>query len=187
MNRSEQKTKKITRKIKPSSRAARAVRSPKKESSATPWLELFQREDDSASHAVREHLSELSLDYVAHNVSGKDLKHAQLVRAGGRDSIPFLIDHRTGAKLYDADAILTYLEREYGERERSRLLRGVHRLEVLANSRADRLVWSVLTPLARAEETVNDIWETVLGTARVLRASFEKAATARREDTAPTE
>ncbi len=182
-----QKAKKITRKIGNSSKKAKAGRSSKKEGAATPWLELFQREADPSSHAVREHLSELALDYVAHNVSGTDLKHAKLVQAGGRDSIPFLIDHKTGAKLYDADAILIYLSREYGEREDNPLLRGVHRLEILARSRADRLAWSVFTPLAKAEDTVNDIWETVLGTARVLRESFEKIATARREDSPPTE
>lgn len=79
-----------------------------------PAIELYQAEDCPYSHSVRKCLSMLGLDYVAHSVShGLALTHQDLVKRGGKDEIPFLIDHATGTQLYDSDAIIRYLEKQY--------------------------------------------------------------------------
>lgn len=90
----------------------RGARTPRK---ALPVLELYQREDCPYSARVRSELSRLGLDFVAHNVAiHDDLKHQELVKASGKDQIPFLVDHRSGTKLGDSDAIVQYLRGKYG-------------------------------------------------------------------------
>lgn len=83
--------------------------------SGNSGLELFQKEECPFSHVVRQKLSDLGLDYAAHSIpDAQDLKHKELVNAGGKDQVPFLIDHKTGVKLYESEAIVSYLEKEYG-------------------------------------------------------------------------
>ena len=83
--------------------------------SGGPTLELFQKEECPFSHTVRQKLSDLGLDFVAHSIPDtQDLKHKELVNAGGKDQVPFLIDHKSGVKLYESEAIVSYLEKEYG-------------------------------------------------------------------------
>lgn len=80
-----------------------------------PGIELFQKEECPFSHAVRQKLSDLGLDFIAHSVPDEDsLKHQKLVEAGGKDQVPFLADHKSGVKLYESDAIIAYLDQEYG-------------------------------------------------------------------------
>lgn len=81
---------------------------------ALPDIELFQREDDHASHEVRRRLSKLGLDFIAHSVEGNSLKHQYLLQASGHDRVPYMIDHRSGVRLSGSPEIRAYLHQEYG-------------------------------------------------------------------------
>jgi glutathione S-transferase len=146
---------------------------------APPSIELYQAEEHPFSHAVRMRLSRLGLDYVAHSVSEHDdLKHRQLVRAGGRDRIPFLIDHRTGIKLYEADAIIAYLEKEYGMPAQNSVVRFARSLESEMRSRADAIAWTVAQPWGRAVEFRDSLFEAGRSLRSIwgeLRGAFSKA------------
>jgi glutathione S-transferase len=84
-------------------------------------LELYQSEGCPHCQKVREKLSELGLSYVAHNprLPGdeggdvtNDITYDELT-AAGQDQIPLLVDTDRGARLYESDDIVTYLEVEY--------------------------------------------------------------------------
>jgi glutathione S-transferase len=84
-------------------------------------LELYQSEGCPHSAKVREKLSELGVSYVVHNprLPGKEggdvtneVTYDELT-AGGQDQIPYLVDTDRGAKLYESDDIVAYLEVEY--------------------------------------------------------------------------
>lgn len=83
-------------------------------------LELYQAEDCPHCERVRDKLLELGSSYVTHNprtVHG-DVKNQQtleeLERIGGKDQIPFLVDHQRGVEQYESDDIIEYLETHYG-------------------------------------------------------------------------
>ncbi|WP_255150700.1 glutathione S-transferase N-terminal domain-containing protein [Halorarius halobius] len=85
-------------------------------------LELYQSEDCPYSEQVRRTLSELGVSYVVHNPrlpgsEGGDVTnestHEELEAIGGEDQIPFLVDHATDERRYEADAIVAYLEDRY--------------------------------------------------------------------------
>lgn len=96
----------------------------------------------------------LGLDFVAHSVpDGQPLKHEQLVRAGGKDQVPFLIDHSSGIKLYESRAILAYLDKTYGEPEpKDRFGKLVHEINTRLRASADPIAWRLSSPLLRAQE-----------------------------------
>lgn len=86
-------------------------------------LELYQAEGCPYSTRVRETLTDLGASYVIHNPrrpgdDGGDVLNRQvrdeMVAVGGEDSIPFLVDHARGETLYESDAIVEYLEENYG-------------------------------------------------------------------------
>jgi glutathione S-transferase len=147
--------------------------------SGSPTLELYQSESCAFSHSVRSRLSALGLDYIAHNVSKSNaLKHKQLVQAGGKDRIPFLVDHRTGVKLYESGAILAYLDNEYGEPAPNRLLRAARKLNTQLKGRADQVSWTLRKPLEMSRSLrrqASDTLETIRGSARLLREIFRNA------------
>jgi glutathione S-transferase len=66
---------------------------------------------------VREALSELALPYVVRNLPKGSPKRDELVRRGGTMQVPYLVDPNRGHELYESDAIVTYLEKEYGARK----------------------------------------------------------------------
>jgi glutathione S-transferase len=140
---------------------------------AVPAIELFQRESCPYSHRVRERLSKLGLDFVAHSVSEKDaLKHKQLIQAGGKDQIPFLVDHRTGVKLYGSPAIDAYLENEYGEEETGFITNLTHTLVTRLRGRSETIVWAVRIPLEGAMSIRSDLeksYRTVRDVVRDIR------------------
>lgn len=127
---------------------------------ATPSLELYQKEECRFSHAVRNHLSRLGLDFVSHTVpDGNSLKHEQLVHAGGKDEIPFLIDHKTGVRLFQSQAIINYLDKEYGQVREGAIRGWAHELDLRVRARADQLAWAIRTPFDRARDVVEDLSE----------------------------
>lgn len=83
-------------------------------------LELYQAEDCPYSQTVREKLMELGVSYVIHNphTAHGDVRNQQtldeLVSLGGKDQIPFLVDHNHGGTLYESDDIVDHLEEHYG-------------------------------------------------------------------------
>lgn len=141
----------------------------------SPDIELYQKEECPFSRSVRMRLSRLGLDFIAHSVpDGSDLKHKQLVDAGGKDQIPFLIDHKTGTKLYESGAILSYLEKEYGYPEESRVLKIAQRLNHRISIEKDRIAHAVLRPV----ESVTWIRRDFGATLKTLRSSFDEVRTA---------
>ncbi len=125
-------------------------------------LELYQRENDPGSHAVRNRLSQLGLDYFLRNVRlGDALKNEQLVLAGGKVEVPFLVDHLTGTKLYGASTIIAYLDHEYGQRQPSPVLRAVGRINSQVQNNADQLTWAVKAPLDQIQKLRGDTQEAV--------------------------
>jgi glutaredoxin 3 len=149
-----------------------------------PSIELFQLENSPASHAVRNRLTQLGLDFIAHNVpSGHALKHDQLVQAGGKDQVPFLIDHVSGIKMYESTAIIAYLEKTYGDPAKSLLGRIVRELDTRIRSRADEIAWTLVTPVLYAREFNDEILaalRTVKGSLGFLRERIETAVNARK-------
>ena len=82
-------------------------------------LELFQAEDCGYSQKVRENLTDLGVSYVIHNprtAAGETRNeqiHTELQTLGGKDQIPFLVDHQRGVTMYESDNIIDYLETHY--------------------------------------------------------------------------
>ncbi len=77
-------------------------------------LELYSFEACPYCRKVREVLSELDLDYVEHTAAEGSPSRKELKERGGKEQVPFLIDPNTQTKLYESDAIIAYLNREYG-------------------------------------------------------------------------
>jgi glutathione S-transferase len=85
-------------------------------------LELYQAEGCGYSKKVREKLTGLGVSYVAHNPrlpggQGGDVLNQQtydeLLKIGGEDQIPFLVNRRRGETVYESDDIMDYLEEHY--------------------------------------------------------------------------
>jgi glutathione S-transferase len=82
-------------------------------------LELWDFEACPYCRKVREVLSELDLDYLAHPVAHGSPRRARLVRLGGKMQAPFLVDPNTGTSLYESEDIIAYLNERYGAGERA--------------------------------------------------------------------
>ena len=77
-------------------------------------LELWDFEACPYCRKVREVLSELDLDYLTHPVAPGSPRRAELVRRGGKQQVPYLVDPNTGAEMYESDDIIGYLNATYG-------------------------------------------------------------------------
>jgi glutathione S-transferase len=77
-------------------------------------LELWQTEWCPASHRVREHLTELGVDYLTRQVPVEKDARAALRDATGADVIPALV-LEDGSALVGEDAIDAYLDRQVAE------------------------------------------------------------------------
>jgi glutathione S-transferase len=77
-------------------------------------LELYQTEWCPASRRVREHLTELGLDYLVHQVPVDRGERTALVAATGADTIPALVPE-TGEAVVGEDAIEAYLDDCFAE------------------------------------------------------------------------
>lgn len=78
-------------------------------------LELYEAEYCPFCRHVREALTELDIDARIYPIpkGGKRYK-ARLTKLGGSPKVPFLHDPNTGTKLYESEAIVDYLYKEYG-------------------------------------------------------------------------
>jgi glutathione S-transferase len=79
-----------------------------------PAMELYQAEWCPHSHRVRQRLTELGLDFVAHQVPVDPTERAELERATGRRSIPTLVLD-DGSVLGGDDEIIAALDRRFRE------------------------------------------------------------------------
>jgi glutathione S-transferase len=77
-------------------------------------MELYQAEWCPHSHRVRQRLTELGLDFVAHQVPAEPDDRERMRRAVGDDSIPALVDDEH--IVLGDDEILAYLDERYEER-----------------------------------------------------------------------
>ena len=77
-------------------------------------IELYQAEWCPHSHRVRQRLTELGLDFVAHQVPVDPTERTELARATGQRSIPALVLDDGGAFFGDA-AIVAALDRRFAE------------------------------------------------------------------------
>jgi glutathione S-transferase len=83
-------------------------------------LTLYNMEGSPYCRKVREVLSELDLAHVVRNVPKGSPKRAELARRGGKVQVPYLVDPNTDRELYESDAIVAYLQEEYGAGSASR-------------------------------------------------------------------
>jgi glutathione S-transferase len=77
-------------------------------------LELYQTEWCPASRRVREHLTELGLDYLVHQVPVEREQRTALLEATGADSIPVLL-LADGRAIVGEEAIDGYLDERFDE------------------------------------------------------------------------
>ena len=108
-----------------------------------PHLELFQREESPSSHTVRTRLSMLGVDYIVHTIVPVSSKSAE---------IPLLIDRKTGSRLHGTKAILSYLEKQYGQPKATRLENWIVQITSRIRRRADELAWSFRNPAVGARQ-----------------------------------
>ncbi|HEY7197888.1 MAG TPA: glutaredoxin [Gaiellaceae bacterium] len=78
-------------------------------------MELFQAEWCPHSHAVRERLTELGIDFQARQVSADPEERDELERIAGTNEIPVLVPEDRDP-VCGEDDILAYLDERYEER-----------------------------------------------------------------------
>jgi glutathione S-transferase len=77
-------------------------------------IELYQAEWCPHSHRVRQRLTELGLDFVAHQVPVDPVERTEMELATGRRSVPTLVLD-DGTILGDDDEIIAVLDRRFPE------------------------------------------------------------------------
>jgi len=82
-------------------------------------LELYDFEACPYCRKVRETLSELDLDYLAHPVAHGSPRRTALAELGGKVQVPYLVDPNTGTRLYESDEINDYLNDTYSGGKRA--------------------------------------------------------------------
>jgi glutathione S-transferase len=102
-------------------------------------MELFQAEWCPHSHAVRERLTELGIDFQARQVSADPEERDELERIAGTNEIPVLVPEDRDP-VCGEDDILAYLDERYEERADAAEHRAKARAEVreFAEVRASR-------------------------------------------------
>ena len=97
-------------------------------------MELYQAEWCPFSHRVRQRLTELGIDFVAHQVPADPEDRDDMRRAVGTDEIPVLVAD-DGSVLRGDEEILPYLarlpERDDAPRHRQKARREVPKFEEL--------------------------------------------------------
>lgn len=80
-------------------------------------LELYQFEGCPYCGKVRQALNDLELDYICRTVpKGSKKRELILKQVGGKEQVPFLVDHDRGVAMYESDDIVNYLQENYGEK-----------------------------------------------------------------------
>ena len=95
-------------------RLARGTRCRSTAGGARERLLLYNMEGSPYCRKVREALTELDLEYVVRNLPKGSPKRAELAERGGKVMVPYLVDPNTKREMYESDAIVAYLEAQYG-------------------------------------------------------------------------
>ena len=86
-------------------------------------LELYQAENCPWCVLVRDKLMELGISYIVHNPRltsnrGRTVTNQQsydsMMKIGGVDQVPFLVDPEADTFLYESYDIIAYLDEHYG-------------------------------------------------------------------------
>lgn len=78
-------------------------------------LELYEFEGCPFCRKVRDGMSELDLEYIAHSAAkNSETKRGAATALGGKAQFPLLRDPNTDNTLYESEAILDYLWQTYG-------------------------------------------------------------------------
>jgi glutaredoxin len=79
-------------------------------------LELYEFEGCPFCRKVRETLTFLDLEVTVYPCpKGGERYRPKVVAAGGKAQFPYLVDRQRGVSLYESDAIIEYLARNYGD------------------------------------------------------------------------
>jgi glutaredoxin 2 len=80
-------------------------------------LELYQISHCPYCKKVRQKLGDLNLDYICRNVESGTKKRETLIKLGGKDQVPFLMDMDKGIMMYESDEIVKYLDNTYSKQD----------------------------------------------------------------------
>ncbi len=81
-------------------------------------LTLYTKNDCPYSPVVLRRLAEENIPFEEKNYSANPAFKDELVALGGKEQVPFLIDHERGVQIYDSKEILEYLDEYYPQAER---------------------------------------------------------------------
>ena len=76
-------------------------------------LELYQMLGCPFCQKVRIKLDELGLDYICRTAPRGSKQREFMVKIGGKEQVPFLIDVSKNLAIYESDYIINYLEENY--------------------------------------------------------------------------
>ena len=79
-------------------------------------LELYQMDHCPYCVKVRGVLQELGLEYISHDALPGTEERDRLVRLGGKQQVPFLVDNvnpENHVMMYESDDIIRYLREKY--------------------------------------------------------------------------
>ena len=76
-------------------------------------LELYQMLGCPFCQKVRTKLDELGLDYICRTAPRGSKQREFMVKIGGKEQVPFLIDVSKNLAIYESDDIIKYLENNY--------------------------------------------------------------------------
>ncbi|NQV89355.1 MAG: glutathione S-transferase N-terminal domain-containing protein [Parcubacteria group bacterium] len=77
-------------------------------------IELYQKEDCPFCAKVRRKLDDLQLDWISRTSPKGSPQREFLLKIGGKEMVPFLVDQDHGTSMYESDDIIEYLEKTYG-------------------------------------------------------------------------
>jgi glutathione S-transferase len=77
-------------------------------------LELYEFEACPFCRKVREHMSELDLEYVCRTSARGSASREALRARGGKVLVPYLVDRNEGVEMYESEDIIDHLHRTYG-------------------------------------------------------------------------
>ena len=77
-------------------------------------LHLYSYEASPYCRVVREVLGRLEIPYIVENRARNSPRREAFVAEAGKLQFPYLVDPNTGTRLFESDAIVSYLETTYG-------------------------------------------------------------------------
>jgi glutathione S-transferase len=79
-------------------------------------LTLYVRTNCPFSAMALKKLEDLNLEFDEKNVDDEGVAE-ELIAIGGKKQEPFLVDSETGESMYESDAIVEYLNAQYGNKD----------------------------------------------------------------------